>query len=51
MKQGTQCWCSETTHRDGVGREMEAGFKMEGCMDTCTPMADSVDVWQKPPQY
>ena len=25
MKQGTQSQCSETTQRDGVGREVEGG--------------------------
>ena len=38
MKQGTQSWCSGTTQRDGVGREV-GGCSEWG--DTCTPMADS----------
>ena len=29
MKQGTQSWCSGTTQRDGVGREM-GGFQDGG---------------------
>ena len=37
-KQGSQRWCSGTTQRDGVGREVEGVFRMG---DTCTPMADS----------
>ena len=38
MKQGTQNGYSGTTQRDGVGREVEGGFKMG---DTCAPMTDS----------
>ena len=35
---------------DGVGgaRESQDVHPWE---DTCTPIADSVNVWQKPPQY
>jgi len=36
------------TQRDGMEREVGGGFRME---NTCTPMADSYNVWQKPPQY
>ena len=38
-KQGTQSWCSRTTQRDGVGREMEGVVFRMG--DTSAPMADS----------
>ena len=38
MKQGTQSWCIRTTLRDGMGRDVEGGFRTG---DTCTPMADS----------
>ena len=38
MKQGTQNECSETTQRDGMGREVGRGLKMG---DTCAPMTDS----------
>ena len=31
-------WCTETTQRDGMGREEEGGFRM-GSM--CTPVVDS----------
>ena len=30
MKQGTQSWCSGTTQRDRVGREVAVGFRMRG---------------------
>ena len=30
MTQGTQSWCSVTPWRDGVGREVGGGFRMEG---------------------
>ena len=32
MKQGTQSWCSGTTERDGVGREVGEGFRIGGHM-------------------
>ena len=48
MKQGTQSHCSGTTQRDGVGREVEEGFKMGGYVH---PSMIHIDVWQKPPQY
>ena len=35
MKQGTQSWCSGTTQRDSVGREVEGGFSMGGRLYTC----------------
>ena len=31
-----------------MGREVGEGFRMR---DTCTPMADSCQCWQNPPQY
>ena len=31
-------WCTETTQRDGIGREVGGGFRMG---NRCTPMADS----------
>ena len=39
MKEATQSWCSVTTYRDRVGREVGGG----GSRDTYiyTPMADS----------
>ena len=36
-------WCTETTQRDGTGREEGGGF---GMGNTRIPVADSVDVWQ-----
>ena len=34
MKQGTQSWRTGTTQRDGVGREVEGGFRVVGHMCT-----------------
>ena len=48
MRQGAKGWCTGMTLRDGLGRE-EGGRVRMG--NTCTPMADSCNVWQKPPQY
>ena len=31
-------WCTETTQRDGMGREEAGGFRMG---NTCIPVADS----------
>ena len=31
-------WCTETTQREGTGREVGGGFGME---NTCIPVADS----------
>ena len=31
-------WCTETTQRDGTGREEGEGFRME---NTCIPVVDS----------
>ena len=44
MKQGTQSWCSGTTQRDGMGREVGGGF---GMGDTHTPVADSCQCMAK----
>ena len=38
MRQGAQGQCTGMTLRDGMGREVGGGFRME---DTCTSMADS----------
>ena len=48
MKQGTQSWCTGTTLRDGMGRDVEGGFRLG---DTCIPWLIHVSVWQKPLQY
>ena len=48
MRQGTQGWCTGMALRDGMGREVEEGFRMG---NTCTPMADSCQCMAKPLQY
>ena len=48
MRQGAQGWCTEKTQRDGMGREVEGGFRMG---NACTPMADSCECMAKPIQY
>ena len=48
MKQGTQSWCSGTTRRDAVGREMGGAFKMGTHVHL---WLIHVNVWQKPLQY
>ena len=48
MRQGAQGWCTGTTLRDGMGREVGGGLRMG---DTCTPMADSCQCMEKPLQY
>ena len=48
MRQGARGWCTGMTQRDGMGREVRGGFRMG---NTCTPVADSCQVWQKPLQY
>ena len=40
MRQGAQGWCTGMTLRDGMGREVEEGFRMG---NTFTPMADSYE--------
>ena len=49
MKQGTHTWCSGTTQRDGVKREVGVEFRTGGTH--VHPWLIHVDVWQKPPQY
>ena len=36
-------WCTGTTQRDGMGREVGEGFRMR---NTCIPWQIHVDVWQ-----
>ena len=48
MRQGAQGWYTGMTQRDGMGKEVGAGFKMG---NTCTPMADSCQCMAKPLQY
>ena len=49
MKQGTHSWCSGTTQRDGVGREVAERLRITG--PRVHPWLMHVNVWQKPPQY
>ena len=49
MIQGTQSWCSVTTWRDRVGREVGRGLRREGTHVFLWPI--HVDVWQKASQY
>ena len=46
--QGAQGWCTGMTQRDGMGRDVGGGFRME---NTCTPMADSWQCMAKTIQY
>ena len=48
MRQGAQGWCTGMTLRDGMRKEVGRGFRMG---DTCTPIADSCNVWQKSLKY
>ena len=48
MIQGAQGWCTGMTQKDGMGREVAGGFRME---NTCTPMEDSCQCMAKPLQY
>ena len=48
-KQGTHTWCSGTTQRDGVKREVGGEFRTGGTHGH--PWLIHVDVWQKSPQY
>ena len=41
-------WCTGTTQRDGMGREVGGGFRMG---NTCIPVADSFLYMAKPIQY
>ena len=47
MRQGAQGWCTGTTLRDGMGREVEG--VQDG--DTCIAVADSCQCMAKPIQY
>ena len=47
MRQDAWGWCTGMTQRDGTGREVGGGFRM----NTCTPMADSRQCMAKPIQY
>ena len=44
----SKLWWSGTTQRDGVGREMKEGFRME---DTSRPVTDSCQCMAKTSQY
>ena len=46
MKPGTQSWCSGTTQRDRVGREVGRGFRMGG-QSHVYPWPIHFDVWPK----
>ena len=35
VKQGTESWCTRTSQRDGMGREVGGAFGMGGHMYTC----------------
>ena len=48
MRQGVQGWCTGMMLRDGMGREVGAGFRMG---NTCTSVADSFQFMAKPLQY
>ena len=48
MIQGARDWCTGMTLRDGMGREVEGGFRIR---NTCTPRADSCQCMTKPLQY
>ena len=41
-------WCTGTTQRDGMAREVGGGFSMG---NTCTPVVDSCRCMAKPIQY
>ena len=43
MIQDARGWCTGTTQRDGMGREVGGGFRMG---NTCIPVADYVNVWR-----
>ena len=49
MMQGTQNWCSVTTWRDEMGREVGEGYRRDET-HVC-PWRIHVDLWQKPSQY
>ena len=43
MRQGAQGWCAGMTQRDGMGREVGAGFRMGAHVH---PELIHVNVWQ-----
>ena len=53
MKEGTQSWCTGTTHWDGGGDGMgrEGGAGVSGWGTHIHPWLIHINVWQKPPQY
>ena len=51
MKQVTQSWCSGTTQRDGVGREVVVGAIFQDGGTHVHLWLIHVDIWQKPSQY
>ena len=48
MRKGAQCWCTGMTLREGMEKEVGGKVRMG---NTRTPMADSCECMQKPPQY
>ena len=44
MIQDARGWCTGMTQRDGMGREVGGGFRME---ITCTPVVDSLLMYGK----
>ena len=48
MRQGAQGWCTGTTLRDGMGREVGGGSGWETHVH---PWLIHVNVWQNPLQY
>ena len=45
---GCSGWCTGMTQKDGIGREVGGGFRME---NTCTLMEDSSQCMANPIQY
>ena len=48
MIQDARGWCTGMTQRDGMGREVQGGFRMG---NTCTLVVDSCQCMAKPIQY
>ena len=48
MRQGAQGECAGMTLRDGMGREVGEGLRLETHVH---PWLIHVNVWQKPPQF
>ena len=44
MRQDTQGWCTGTTLRDEMGREVDGGFRLG---DPCISMADFMSMYGK----